>query len=69
MYNGSGTGTCNCSFVNIYPFALGPRIGVAYQITPKTVFRGGWGITYGQLGTVGNFTAINGAGGWNVLNF
>jgi len=69
MYNGSGAGTCNCSFVNIYPFAVGPRLGVAYQITPKTVFRGGWGITYGQLGTVGNFTAINGAGGWNVLNF
>lgn len=69
MYNGSGTGTCNCSFVDIYPFAVGPRVGVAYQITPKTVFRGGWGITYGQLGTVGNFNAINGAGGWNVLNF
>lgn len=69
MYNGSGTGTCNCSFVNIYPFAIGPRLGVAYQIDPKTVFRGGWGVSYGQLGTVGNFNAINGAGGWNVLNF
>jgi len=69
MYNGNGPGTCNCSFVDIYPYAIGPRLGVAYQITPNTVFRGGWGITYGQLGTVGNFTAINGAGGWNVLNF
>jgi len=36
------------AFASIYPFALGPRLGVAYQITPKTVFRGGWGISYGQ---------------------
>jgi hypothetical protein len=40
----------NCSGCNFYksayPFALGPRIGVAYQLTPKTVFRGGWGFTY-----------------------
>ena len=69
MYNGSGPGTCNCEFMNIYPYALGPRLGVAYQITPNTVFRGGWGIVYGQLGTVGNFTAINGAGGWNTLYY
>ena len=25
---------------------LGPRFGLAYQITPKTTFRGGWGIFY-----------------------
>ena len=36
------------AFAKIYPFAFGPRLGVAYQITPKTVFRGGWGISYGQ---------------------
>ena len=34
--------TCNCSFAKNYPFALGPRVGVAYQITPKTVFRAGF---------------------------
>jgi hypothetical protein len=39
--------TCNCAFYKAaYPFALGPRVGVAYQITPKTVFRGGWGFNY-----------------------
>jgi hypothetical protein len=39
--------TCNCNFYGpVYPFALGPRVGVAYQITPKTVFRGGWGVVY-----------------------
>jgi hypothetical protein len=39
--------TCNCNFYkSAYPFALGPRLGVAYQLSPKTVLRGGWGYTY-----------------------
>ena len=39
--------TCNCNFYkSAYPFALGPRLGVAYQLKPKTVLRGGWGYTY-----------------------
>ena len=29
-----------------YPFAFGPRLGVAYQIDSKTVFRAGGGIAY-----------------------
>jgi hypothetical protein len=38
---------CGCQFYQpAYPYAIGPRIGVAYQINPKTVFRGGWGINY-----------------------
>ncbi len=39
--------TCGCNFVSNYPYAIGPRLGIAYQINPKTVFRGGWGIAYG----------------------
>jgi hypothetical protein len=39
--------TCNCTFVKAYPYALGPRLGVAYQATEKTVIRGGWGVVYG----------------------
>ena len=39
--------TCGCTFVKNYPYAIGPRLGIAYQINPKTVFRGGWGIAYG----------------------
>jgi hypothetical protein len=31
---------------NTYPFSLGPHLGVAYQITPKTVFRAGGSIAY-----------------------
>src|SRR5579862_192853 len=39
--------TCGCSFYqSAYPYAIGPRLGIAYQITPKTVFRGGWGVNY-----------------------
>jgi hypothetical protein len=38
--------TCNCSFANAYPFSIGPHLGVAYQITPKTVFRAGGAISY-----------------------
>jgi Carboxypeptidase regulatory-like domain/TonB dependent receptor len=33
-----------------YPWALGPRIGVAYQINSKTVFRAGGGISYATSG-------------------
>jgi hypothetical protein len=38
--------TCNCTFVSNYPYALGPRLGVAYQLDSKTVLRGGWGFAY-----------------------
>jgi hypothetical protein len=33
-----------------YPFAFGPRIGAAYQIDSKTVFRAGGGIAYATSG-------------------
>ncbi len=43
--------TCNCNFYpSAYPYALGPRVGVAYQLTPKTVLRGGWGFVYQFVG-------------------
>ncbi|HEX4276833.1 MAG TPA: TonB-dependent receptor, partial [Bryobacteraceae bacterium] len=39
--------TCNCKFYqNTYPYAIGPRLGVAYQLDQKTVLRGGWGVNY-----------------------
>ena len=43
---------CHCTFAPAYPYAIGPRIGVAYQFAPKTVFRGGFGIVYTPIGVV-----------------
>ncbi|HLK48337.1 MAG TPA: TonB-dependent receptor [Bryobacteraceae bacterium] len=38
--------TCHCSFASTYPYAIGPRLGVAFQLNSKTVLRGGWGFAY-----------------------
>jgi hypothetical protein len=38
---------CNCSFNRNYPFAFGPRIGIAYKLDDKTVLRIGGGLSYG----------------------
>ncbi len=40
---------CNCSFAHNYPYAIGPRLGVAYQLDRNTVIRGGVGVVYGSL--------------------
>jgi hypothetical protein len=52
-----------------YPFAFGPRLGVAYQIDSKTVFRAGGGISYatsggnaGLSGTDADFYALSPGG-------
>ena len=37
-----------CDLAHNYPYAWGPRLGVAYQITPKTVLRAGLGIYYNK---------------------
>jgi hypothetical protein len=59
VYEGYGAGRCNCNFMQTYPYAIGPRLGFAYQIDSKTVLRGGWGISYGQVPTF--FYITNGA--------
>ena len=48
IFEGSGPGHCNCNFASNYPYDFGPRLGVAYQINPKTVLRSGIGVVYGQ---------------------
>jgi hypothetical protein len=57
---------CNCSFNHNYPWAFGPRLGAAYQITSKTVFRAGVGLAYGTSPNqatlspnVGDFYTVN----------
>lgn len=49
IYEGFGPGRCDCTFTKPYPYAIGPRLGLAYQLNPKTVVRAGWGISYSQL--------------------
>jgi hypothetical protein len=51
LFEGSGAGHCNCSFAKNYPYAIGPRLGMAFQIDPKTVLRAGVGVIYNQTGT------------------
>jgi hypothetical protein len=55
--------TCHCSFARNYPYAFGPRLGVAYQITDKTVFRAGIGVAYD-----GTATAATGTGSASPAN-
>jgi len=73
MYEGYGPGRCNCSFTNNYPYAIGPRLGVAYRIgeNGKTVVRAGWGISYSALA---NWWYVTGGSssvgvGFNTLSF
>jgi hypothetical protein len=45
--------TCNCQFYQpFYPYSIGPRLGVAYQLDQKTVLRGGWGVVYSPVASV-----------------
>ena len=74
-YEGFGPGRCNCNFSNNYPWAFGPRIGVAYQINSKTVIRGGTGLSYGTASnnsflslSIADFYTVNAPGfGANAL--
>jgi hypothetical protein len=69
-YEGSGPGRCNCNLVDTYPYAIAPRLGLAYQINPRTVFRAGWGFSYSFAN---NFAYIGGGNslgmGFNTVNF
>jgi hypothetical protein len=69
VYEGYGPGRCSCSFFSTYPFAIGPRLGVAYEITPKWVLRGGWGLVYGNTPALGQVTGRTDGIGWNTINF
>ncbi len=40
---------CKCSFAHNYPYAIGPRLGAAYQLDRNTVIRGGVGVVYSAL--------------------
>ena len=56
VYEGFGKGRCNCQFTDNYPFAIGPRLGAAYQLDEKTVVRAGIGAIYSNLPTLAYLT-------------
>ena len=58
IFEGAGAGRCNCDLAKNYPYAFAPRLGVAYQITPKTVLRGGVGVVYSATNIGGVGTAL-----------
>jgi hypothetical protein len=51
--------TCNCDFADAYRYAFGPRFGFAYQLSPKTTMRGGWGFAYGFAPDINVSTSAN----------
>ena len=58
IYDGHGTGRCNCNVAQNYPYAFGPRLGIAYQINSKTVLRGGFGLVYNGTETNNNAASV-----------
>jgi hypothetical protein len=50
---------CHCSFAQNYPWGFGPRLGMAYQVAPKTVLRGGFAIVYTGVGFTGQPGSAN----------
>jgi hypothetical protein len=71
IFEGNGTGRCNCSFSRNYPYAFGPRLAIAYQINSKTVFRAGWGLTYSggdSWGYMIGGTPVSGLGFNSITN-
>ena len=67
IYEGWGAGKCDCQFTTTYPYAVGPRLGLAYQFAPKMVMRIGWALEYGNTP---DGAGTGGVGvGWNSLSF
>jgi len=63
IFEGDGPGRCHCDFAKNYPWAFGPRLGVAYQFAPKMVLRVGVGLVYSGTAdsngaTQGGLTAV-----------
>lgn len=67
-FAGHGAGTCNCNTpVHSYFKNISPRLGLAYQIDPKTVIRSSYGVMYTQGNAVGG--SSESAQGTNTLGF
>ncbi len=57
VFGGSGPGRTGNQFVKTWMKGFGPRLGVAYSVTPKTVIRTSAGIYYSDATDTGGYTA------------
>jgi hypothetical protein len=66
-FTGSGAGTCNCSTpVNNYYKNIGPRLGLAYSVDPKTVVRASYGVMFTHGNAVGGSATSLGTLGFSA---
>jgi hypothetical protein len=65
-FTGNGANTCNCkSPAKNYYKNWGPRIGLAYQLDPKTVIRSSWGVMFSHGDAVGGLNTSIGTLGYS----
>jgi hypothetical protein len=66
QFAGHGTNTCNCSTpVNNFYKNFGPRLGIAYQVDPKTVVRASYGLMFSHGDAVGGLASSLGTLGFS----
>jgi Carboxypeptidase regulatory-like domain/TonB dependent receptor len=67
QFAGTGPNTCNCSTpVNNYYKNFGPRVGLAYQVDPKTVVRASYGVMFTHGNAVGGSSTSTGTLGFSA---
>lgn len=67
QFTGNGANTCNCSTpVKNYHRNIGPRIGLAFQSDPKTVWRASYGVMFTHGNAVGGSTTSLGTLGFSA---
>lgn len=63
QFAGYGPDSCLCrTVIHTHYKDFAPRIGFAYQVTPKTVLRGAYGIFYYHAGALGGNASSQGTG-------
>ena len=67
QFTGSGANTCNCSTpVTNYKKNIAPRLGLAYQIDPKTVIHASYGVMFTHGNAVGGSAFTLGSLGFSA---
>jgi hypothetical protein len=67
QFTGHSNGTCNCATpVNNYFKNFGPRVGLAYQLDPKTVVRASYGLMFTHGDAIGGLNTSLGTLGFSA---